>query len=188
MCLYSTRKFKNARSFRSVLALPILLLPLSGCRSGPKFTAESRIKQLGQLLTMTATRNGSVYPDMSSPASLKKALQPTIAAKLDESGNDNASFWRNEIFVDPQSGRPFVPNARLTGVNFATIDSAGLAEKTITAYAPSPTQGERLVVFADGHAAWMSETLWSPERLAVPAPKNAVRFDKQGKLPLITEK
>ena len=57
-------------------------------------------------------------------------------------------------------------------------DSAGLAGKTITAYAPSPTDGERLIVFADGHAAWMSETLWSPARLAVPAQKNAVHFDK----------
>lgn len=168
-----TRRMKSSRPLWPVLALPLLLLPLTGCRSGPKFTAESRIKQLGQLLTMTVTRNSSVYPDMSSPASLKKALQPTIAAKLGESGNDNAAFWRNEIFVDPQSGQPFVPNARLTGVNFASIDRAGLAEKTITAYAPTPTNGERLIVFADGHAGWMNESLWSPERLAVPGQKSA---------------
>lgn len=168
-----SRRPRITPSLRLVCVLPLLLVLLTGCRSGPKFTAESRIKQLGQLLTMTLTRNSSIYPDMSSPAALKKSLQPTIAFKLGESGNDNATFWRNEIFVDPQSGQPFMPNARLTGVNFADIDTAGLASETITAYAPTHTNGERLIIFADGHPAWIKESLWTPDRLKVPIKKPA---------------
>lgn len=150
----------------------VLLVPwrvtaqTSGGTRSPELQAEaqSRLKQLGRALQMYAQDYDETLPPMQSPAAVKKVLSPYVRK------ND-------AVFLDPRTNAPFQPNASLSGKRIGTVTltlkrashRVRIKERgevthpgeVVALYELTPdAQGERNVMYVDGHVKRVWEAEW----------------------------
>jgi hypothetical protein len=117
-----------------------------GEESEPSATgsSQSNLKQLALALTMYTQDYDEVLPPMKQSAAVKKVLMPYV---------------KNEaIFAHPDTKKPYVPNAILSGKKLAHIAKPN---EMVAFYEASPgSDGKRWVAYLDAHVAQVSETDW----------------------------
>jgi len=103
----------------------------------------NNLKQIGLGLAMFADDNNEKLPDLSDPASLKKALAKYIS-------ND-------KVFMHPRTGEPYSPNPALSGKSRQEFNTA----ETVVVYEAKPSDdGTRGVLFSDGHVERVTDAKW----------------------------
>lgn len=123
----------------------------TGAQSG---TSTDNLKQIGLSLLMYTQDYDEVLPPMTDAAKVKSVLQP---------------YCRNEkIFSNPATGKPYVPNAILSGKKLAHIANPA----TFAAFYEDAADrdGKRGVVYLDGHVARVSEAEWDKVKRASKIP------------------
>ena len=104
----------------------------------------SRLKQIMTGVLMYESDEGK-FPPMQNMRVLKKTLKPYVED--------------NEIFTQPDNGRPYVINVFLSGKDEKIIAShltmAVIYEATVS------SDGKRAVAFADGHVQRVTQSEWT---------------------------
>ena len=107
-------------------------------------SSQDRLKQLGLAVMMYTQDYDEVLPPMKDVKKFRDLLMPYIK--------------NLEMFVHPETSRPYIPNAILHEHKFATIPEPA---SFVLLYEDAPAaDGTRGVVFVDGHTKRVSEAEW----------------------------
>lgn len=114
----------------------------------------NNLRQLGAGLVLYVQEHDEVFPPMKDAATARKALR---------------SYIRSEsVFAQPETKRPYIPNAWLSGKSLAMMAKPG---EIVAFYEADPAEdGMRGVAFADGSARRVSAEEWAGLPTAPPNP------------------
>jgi hypothetical protein len=134
-----------------LLVLPLMAIVLSGCNRNTASRSNGNLKLIALAAMKYADANQEHFPDMYNPAAVKTALLPYV--------DQTDSGSKEDIFVNPSTGRPYQSNSALSNIDLADISDPSV---TILFYEDAPyDDGMRGVIYADGHYVAVPESSWS---------------------------
>lgn len=111
-------------------------------------TASHNLTEIGFAVLTYAFDHGDRFPPMRTSAELRRSLRGYVPDA--------------RVFLDQRTGRPLVPNPRLSGAQLKSLTRAGSA---VCVYEPDPrANGSRAVLFADGSVRLLSPLAWGSTR------------------------
>jgi len=119
-------------------------------------TSLSNLKQMSLGMLQYVQDNDENMPPMKDAATVKNAIYPYVKS--------------DQIFLQPDTKRPYQPNSSLSGRSLATFKDPATM---VTFYEDAPDQDNtRAVAFLDGHAKRIPESQWPSLKSAshVPGP------------------